>query len=176
MFHWVCVRKKHIRWVVNEAKINILNVSNYLTDPFRVGTTRKKNANLLIGWEKNCQPTDWLGKKLPTNWLVGKKIANLLIGWEKIANLLIGWEKIANLLIGWEKIANLLIGWEKIASLLISWKKMFFFKVGLIKYNLSCDMTKPTKWVCAQRKLRSAWAFVQSDQSLRCPHEESLSP
>ena len=35
-------------------------------------------------------------------------------------------------------------------------------------------MTKPTKWVCAQRRLRSAWASAQSDQSLRCPHEETL--
>ena len=35
-------------------------------------------------------------------------------------------------------------------------------------------MTKLTKWVCAQRRLRSAWASAQSDQSLRCPHEESL--
>ena len=33
-------------------------------------------------------------------------------------------------------------------------------------------MTKPTKWLCVQRRLRSA----QSDQSLRCPHEESLGP
>ena len=31
--------------------------------------------------------------------------------------------------------------------------------------HLSRDMTKPTKWVCAQ-----------SDQRLRCPHEESLGP
>ena len=29
-------------------------------------------------------------------------------------------------------------------------------------------VTKPTKWVCAQRRLRSAWASTQSDQSLRC--------
>ena len=29
------------------------------------------------------------------------------------------------------------------------------------------DMTKPAKWVCAQRRLRSAWASAQSDQSLR---------
>ena len=28
----------------------------------------------------------------------------------------------------------------------------------------------------AQRRLRSAWASAQSDQSLRCPHEESLCP
>ena len=29
-------------------------------------------------------------------------------------------------------------------------------------------MTKPKKWLCAQRTLRSAWASTQSDQSLRC--------
>ena len=37
-------------------------------------------------------------------------------------------------------------------------------------------MTKPTKWVCAQRRLRSAWASAQSDQNLRCPQEESFGP
>ena len=37
-------------------------------------------------------------------------------------------------------------------------------------------MIKPTKWLCAQRRLRSAWASAQSDQNLRCPHEESLGP
>ena len=30
--------------------------------------------------------------------------------------------------------------------------------------------------MCAQRRLRSAWASAQSDQSLRCSHEESLGP
>ena len=30
---------------------------------------------------------------------------------------------------------------------------------------MSCDMTKPTKWVCAQRRFKSAWASTQSDQS-----------
>ena len=30
-------------------------------------------------------------------------------------------------------------------------------------------LTLPTKWVCTQRRLRSAWAFAQYDQSLRCP-------
>ena len=30
------------------------------------------------------------------------------------------------------------------------------------------DMTKPAKWVCAQQRLRSAWASVQSDQSSLC--------
>ena len=28
--------------------------------------------------------------------------------------------------------------------------------------------------LCAQWRLRSAWASAQSDQSLRCPHEETL--
>ena len=30
--------------------------------------------------------------------------------------------------------------------------------------------------LCAQQRLRSAWASAQSDQSLRCPSEESLGP
>ena len=42
--------------------------------------------------------------------------------------------------------------------------------------NMSRIMTKPTKWVCAQRRLRSAWASIQSDQSRRCPSEESWGP
>ena len=33
-------------------------------------------------------------------------------------------------------------------------------------HNMSRLMTKPTKWLCAQR--RSAWASVPSDQSFRC--------
>ena len=35
-------------------------------------------------------------------------------------------------------------------------------------WHLSHDMTKPTKCVCAQWRLRSAWASAQSDQSLHC--------
>ena len=41
------------------------------------------------------------------------------------------------------------------------------------KLHTSHLMTKPTKCMCAQRRLRSAWAAVQSDQSLRCSHKES---
>ena len=29
-------------------------------------------------------------------------------------------------------------------------------------------------YICAQRRQRSAWTSAQSDQSLRCPHEETL--
>ena len=42
------------------------------------------------------------------------------------------------------------------------------------KFNMSRHMTNPTKWLCAQRRLKSVWASAQSNQSLRCPHEESL--
>ena len=39
--------------------------------------------------------------------------------------------------------------------------------LSVLSYNvhMSRDMTKPTKWVCAQWSLRSAWASAQSDQS-----------
>ena len=39
---------------------------------------------------------------------------------------------------------------------------------------VSRDMTKPTKWVCAQWRFRSAWASAQSDQSLRCAFNGQL--
>ena len=45
-----------------------------------------------------------------------------------------------------------------------------------VQVYMTCDMTKQTKWLCAQRRLRSAWASAQSDQSLHCPHEEALGP
>ena len=34
-----------------------------------------------------------------------------------------------------------------------------------LRNHMSRDMTKPTKWLCVQRRLRSAWASTQSDQS-----------
>ena len=37
-------------------------------------------------------------------------------------------------------------------------------------------MTKPTEWMCAQRRLSSAWSCAQSDQSFRCQDEETLGP
>ena len=42
-----------------------------------------------------------------------------------------------------------------------------FMKLSHIVENLPSDM-------CAQRRLRSACASAQSDQSLRCSHEETL--
>ena len=39
---------------------------------------------------------------------------------------------------------------------------------------MSRDMTKPTKWVCAQQRLRSAWPSAQSDQSLCCAFNGQL--
>ena len=57
-----------------------------------------------------------------------------------------------------------------------SFCRLFFSLIIQNKGNMSRLRTKPTKWLCAQRRLRSAWASAQSDQSLRCPHIESLGP
>ena len=37
---------------------------------------------------------------------------------------------------------------------------------GLSDRYMSCLMTKPTKWLCAQWRLKSAWASTKSDQCL----------
>ena len=39
---------------------------------------------------------------------------------------------------------------------------------------MSQSMTNPTKWPARPGRLGSAWAFAQPNQSLCCPHEESL--
>ena len=44
-----------------------------------------------------------------------------------------------------------------------------------ISSNKARDKTNKNG-MCAQRRLRSAWSSAQSDQSLRCPHEEILGP
>ena len=41
---------------------------------------------------------------------------------------------------------------------------------------MSRETRKPTMWLCAQHRLRSAWASAQSDQSLLGPHGGSLDP
>ena len=42
--------------------------------------------------------------------------------------------------------------------------------------QMSQDTTKPTKWVCAQRRFRSAWASAQSDQSSLCAQYVAKDP
>ena len=37
-------------------------------------------------------------------------------------------------------------------------------------------MTKPTKWHVRPAKSQISQVSAQSDQSLRCPHEETLGP
>ena len=45
------------------------------------------------------------------------------------------------------------------------------FRTWLLFFQyLSRLMTKPAKWLCTQRRLRSAWVSAQSDQSLRWTH------
>ena len=54
----------------------------------------------------------------------------------------------------------------------ICFKQTFIIATGYMSRNI----TKQTMLLWAQRRLRSAWASTQSDQSLHCPHEESLGP
>ena len=42
--------------------------------------------------------------------------------------------------------------------------------------EMSHDLTKPTKWLCAQRRLRSALVSAQSDQSLLCAQSVAKGP
>ena len=45
-----------------------------------------------------------------------------------------------------------------------------------VLHKLAASWQNQQNGMCAQRRLRSAWASAQSDQSLRCPHEENLGP
>ena len=47
------------------------------------------------------------------------------------------------------------------------WSQSFYYIWAASRPNQQNGM-------CAQRRLRSTWESAQSDQSLRCPHEESL--
>ena len=46
--------------------------------------------------------------------------------------------------------------------------------VGLLKWDVAQQNQQND--LCAQWRLRSTWASAQSDQSLCCPHEETLGP
>ena len=49
------------------------------------------------------------------------------------------------------------------------WSHSFYYILAALRPNQQNGM-------CAQRRLSSTWASAQSDQSLRCPHEESWGP
>ena len=44
----------------------------------------------------------------------------------------------------------------------------------MIHHQVNRDMTKPTKYCAPSEDSNPTWASVQSNQSLRCPNEESL--
>ena len=65
-----------------------------------------------------------------------------------------------------------------VTQCIYSWYKEVYGSWNTVNRNSfniwAASWPKCTKWLCAQRRLRSAWVSAQSDQSLRCPHEESL--
>ena len=64
----------------------------------------------------------------------------------------------------------------------IYWRKkkttVYFFlqKWSSIRIIIWATSQQTSKMACVPSKDRSAWASAQSDQSLCCPHEESLGP
>ena len=57
----------------------------------------------------------------------------------------------------------------KLYRIILLWLTSQWAKQNLLVlrnfFCLSRDMTKPTKWLCAERRLRSAWAWVAKDPS-----------
>ena len=55
---------------------------------------------------------------------------------------------------------------------------IFWMQYSMAKphYSNEPPHDKTNKMMCAQRRLRSAWASAQSDHSLHCSHEETLGP
>ena len=73
----------------------------------------------------------------------------------------------------WTKCCVLAIaGCCAISFIQFLWHLFLFYT----EIHLNRHMTKPIKRLCTQRRLRSAWPSAQSDQSLRCLHEETLGP
>ena len=52
---------------------------------------------------------------------------------------------------------------DKVNNSKLIWK---LHKRAAVRQNQQND-------TCAQQRLRSAWVFAQSDQSLHCPHEDT---
>ena len=57
--------------------------------------------------------------------------------------------------------------WGK-KSTTISWDDSFILSSITREIDMSRLMSKPTKWLCTQQRLRLVWASTQSDQSSRC--------
>ena len=71
------------------------------------------------------------------------------------------------------RLLNLLLIWNGgRAKVFENFPALIQFLFLIVVFHMSHDMTKPTKWVCAQWLLRSAWASAQSDQGLLCLHKK----
>ena len=72
------------------------------------------------------------------------------------------------------RIAFAPIGYANVSASIVSLKRLIVSKTFLDTFNTFEPHDKTNKMVCAPSEDRSAWASALSDQSLRCPHEESL--
>ena len=64
-----------------------------------------------------------------------------------------------------------------VGYLVIKWQydlRFTFYRQFLLSVHMwAASWQNQQNGMCAQRRLRSAWTSAQSDQSLRCPHEEA---
>ena len=73
--------------------------------------------------------------------------------------------KIAGILILQANLFSMPVIWQSTCFRFLKTTVTYFLRQPSDRSNMSRLMTKPTKWLCAQRRLRSAWTFAQSDQN-----------
>ena len=132
-------------------------------------------AARLLNWY-SCQLRYSVAIKLLLLWLLVyfNRLKRLLYKWKSIASLAQQWY-IKKKYIQYHCMGCIMIfkqsknsNWVMLCFETMAQTEQIVLAICFAATKLSHLMTKPTKWLCAQRKLRSAWAFAQSDQSLRC--------
>ena len=72
--------------------------------------------------------------------------------------------------------SSLCVPWVAKDPSFLRWANIWVFSVPQHSYNWAAAWQNKPNDLCAQPRLRSAWASAQSDQSLRCLHIEALGP
>ena len=92
------------------------------------------------------------------------------------------WPNFRHVACRWLRMRVWKIKLQRMKSTIISWAGSFIVFQYEPHHEKTCFsplptvMRKPVFALCQQQWRRSAWASAQSDQSLPCPHEESLGP
>ena len=107
------------------------------------------------------------------------------MGWDAQVDLSFPWAPISFCSLCWEWHSYLstypVLSWSRWSGVgywwsLVSTLSLQALRITRLRINLNKTyrkhqshlMTKPTKWLCTQRRLRLAWASTESGQSLHC--------